>query len=54
MKLLRTLLFGKPAGAKKPEKQKKNLLLTLLDKLGSFLLGALEKRWNDQLWKQDN
>ena len=56
MKLLNTLLFGKPAKKEKPKeekKEKRSLWETLLDKLVFYLMGALEKKWNDSLWKQD-
>ncbi len=53
MKLLRLLIFGKPARAKKPKKAKKNLLLILLDKIASIPITALEMKWNEDLWKPE-
>ena len=51
MKLILRLLFGKPKKTDKPNKEKKDLRLTLLDKLAGGALAALSLKWNEDLWK---
>ena len=53
MKLVWKLLFGKPKKTDKPNKEKKDLRLTLLDSLVGAALKALSARWNKDLWKPD-
>ena len=53
MKTVLRLLFGKPAKAKRPTKQKKRLLPVLMDRLMGIPVSALERRLNDDMWKPD-
>ncbi len=53
MKLLRTLLFGKPAKPAKPKKEKKKLLPSLLSWLLGLVLTGLELKWSEDFWKPD-
>ena len=54
MKLIMKLLFGKPKKASRPKKAKKNLGLSLLDKLAGAALAALSLKWNEDLWKPNS
>ena len=54
MKLILRLLFGKPKKANRPKKAKKNLGLTLLDRLAGAALAAVSLKWNEDLWKPNS
>ena len=54
MKLIWKLLFGKPKKASRPKKAKKNLGLTLLDRLAGAALAAVSLKWNEDLWKPNS
>ena len=54
MKLILRLLFGKPKKANMPKKKKKNLGLSLLDKLAGAALAAVSLKWNEDLWKPNS
>ena len=54
MKLIMKLLFGKPKKASRPKKAKKNLGLTLLDRLAGAALAAVSLKWNEDLWKPNS
>ena len=54
MKLIMKLLFGKTKKASRPKKAKKNLGLSLLDKLAGAALAALSLKWNEDLWKPNS
>lgn len=54
MKLILRLLFGKPKKASRQKKAKKNLGLTLLDKLAGAALAAVSMKWNEDLWKPNS
>ena len=54
MKLIMKLLFGKPKKGSRPKKAKKNLGLSLLDKLAGAARAALSLKWNEDLWKPNS